>query len=115
MKKTTFELYHNRFMIKTSMLYVEEDPENRTYKIKVEGDNIEEILEHIYLPDRLKDDLRADVVNIVKGYNMLVQGRFYTEETRELCRKYFRDMLKRFCVVHGQFYEFKEDEINDWL
>jgi hypothetical protein len=24
-------------------------------------------------------------------------------------------MLKRFCVVHGQFYEFKEDEINDWL
>ena len=113
MKKTTFELYHNRFMIKTSMLYVEEDPENRTYKIKVEGDNIEEILEHIYLPDRLKDDLRADVVNIVKGYNMLVQGRLYTEETRELCRKYFRDMLKRFCVVHGQFYEFKEDEIND--
>lgn len=113
MKKTTFELYHNRFMIKTSMLYVEEDPENRTYKIKVEGDNIEEILEHVYLPDRLKDDLRADVVNIVKGYNMLIQGRFYTEETRELCRKYFRDMLKRFCVVHGQFYEFKEDEIND--
>jgi hypothetical protein len=24
-------------------------------------------------------------------------------------------MLARFCVIHGQFYEFKEDEINDWL
>ena len=113
MKKTTFELYHYRHLIKTTMLYVEEDPENRTYKIKVEGDNIEEILEHIFLPDRLKQDLRADIVNIVKGYNMLIKGRFYTDETRDLCRRYFRDMLKRFCVVHGQFYEFKEDEIND--
>ena len=95
------------------MLYMEEDPENRTYKIKVDGDAIEEILEQVFLPERIKQDLRTDVVNIVKGYNMLVQGRVYTEETRELCRRYFRDMLARFCVIHGQFYEFKEDEIND--
>ena len=95
------------------MLYMEEDPENRTYKIKVDGDAIEEILEQVFLPERIKQDLRTDVVNIVKGYNMLVQGRMYTEETRELCRRYFRDMLARFCVIHGQFYEFKEDEIND--
>jgi hypothetical protein len=92
---------------------MEEDPENRTYKIKVDGDAIEEILEQVFLPERIKQDLRTDVVNIVKGYNMLVQGRMYTEETRELCRRYFRDMLARFCVIHGQFYEFKEDEIND--
>lgn len=113
MKRATFELYHYRHLIKTRMLYMEEDPENRTYKIKVDGDAIEEILEQVFLPERIKQDLRADVVNIVKGYNMLVQGRMYTEETRELCRRYFRDMLARFCVVHGQFYEFKEDEIND--
>ena len=113
MKKSTFELYYYRHLIKTRMLYMEEDPENRTYKIKVDGDAIEEILEQVFLPERIKQDLRTDVVNIVKGYNMLVQGRMYTEETRELCRRYFRDMLARFCVVHGQFYEFKEDEIND--
>lgn len=113
MKKSTFELYHYSHLVKTVLLYAEEDPENRTYKIKVDGDKIEEVLEKVFLPERIKQDLRADVVNIVKGYNILVQGRFYTEETRELCRTYFRDVLKRFCMVHGRFYEFKEDEIND--
>lgn len=113
MKKSTFELYHYKHLIKTPLLYVEEYPEHKTYKIKVEGDNIEQILEESFLPERLKQDLRADIVNIVKGYNMVIKGMQYTEEARELCRKYFRDMFRRFCVVHGRFFEFKEDEISD--
>lgn len=109
--KTTFTLYRYENLIKTPMLYVEELPDERTYYIKVEGDNIEEILERIYLPERIKMDLRNDIVNIVKGYQMLTATMEYTKENNDLCKKYFRDMLDKFCIVHGSFYQFKEDEI----
>lgn len=109
--KTTFTLYRFENLVKTDMLYVEELPDEQTYYIKVEGDNIEEILERIYLPERLKQDLRADIVNIVRGYQMLTMNMQYTHENNELCKKYFRDMMNKFCMVHGSFYKFKEDEI----
>ena len=109
--KTTFTLYRFENLVKTDMLYVEELPDEQTYYIKVEGDNIEEILERIYLPERLKQDLRADIVNIVRGYQMLTLNMQYTHENNELCKKYFRDMMTKFCMVHGSFYKFKEDEI----
>jgi hypothetical protein len=113
LKRATFELYHFSNLIKTSLIYVEERPESKTYYIRVEGDNIEEILEKIYLPERLKQNLRDDIVNIVKGYNMMVSRLEYTEASRELCKRYFRDMFNRFCVIYGQFYQFKEGEIID--
>ena len=47
MKKSTFELYHYSHLVKTVLLYAEEDTENRTYKIKVDGDKIEEVLENL--------------------------------------------------------------------
>mgnify|MGYP003295420174 CR=1 FL=1 len=109
--KSTFLLYRYENLIKTPMLYIEELPEEMTYRIKVEGDNIEEILERIYLPERLKQDLRADVVNIVRGYEMLTMNMQYTKENNELCKKYFRDMLGKFCMIHGSFYKFEEDHI----
>jgi hypothetical protein len=109
--KTTFTLYRYENLIKTNMLYIEELPDERTYYIKVEGDNIEEILERIYLPERLKMDLRNDIVNIVRGYQMLTANMEYTKENNDLCKKYFRDMMDKFCMVHGSFYKFKEDEI----
>jgi hypothetical protein len=109
--KSTFLLYHFKNLIKTPMLYVEELPEEQTYRIKVEGDNIEEILEQVYLPERIKQDLRADIVNIVKGYQMLTMNLAYTKENNELCKKYFRDMMNKFCMVHGCFYKFEEDQI----
>ena len=109
--KTTFTLYRFENLVKTDMLYVEELPDEQTYYIKVEGDNIEEILERIYLPERLKQDLRADIVNIVRGYQMLTMNMQYTHENNELCKKYFRDMMNKFCMVHGSFYKYKEDEI----
>ena len=105
--KTTFTLYRYENLIKTNMLYIEELPDERTYYIKVEVDNIEEILERIYLPERLKMDLRNDIVNIV----MLTANMAYTKENNDLCKKYFRDMLDKFCMVHGSFYKFKEDKI----
>lgn len=109
--KTTFTLYRFENLIKTDLLYVEELPEERTYRIKVEGDNIEEILDRIYLPERLKQEMRADIVNIVKGYQMITMNMAYTKENNELCKKYFRDMMSKFCMVHGSYYKFKEDEI----
>ena len=109
--KTTFTLYRFENLVKTNMLYVEELPEEQTYYIKVEGDNIDEILNRIYLPERLKQDLRADIVNIVKGYQMITMNMAYTKENNDLCKKYFRDMMTKFCMVHGSFYKFKEDEI----
>lgn len=109
--KTTFTLYRFENLVKTDMLYVEELPDEQTYYIKVEGDNIEEILERIYLPERLKQDLRADIVNIVRGYQMLTMNMQYTHENNELCKKYFRDMMNKFCMVHGSFYKYKEDEL----
>ena len=105
--KSTFTLYRYENLIKTNMLYIEELPDERTYYIKVEVDNIEEILERIYLPERLKMDLRNDIVNIV----MLTANMAYTKENNDLCKKYFRDMLDKFCMVHGSFYKFKEDKI----
>lgn len=109
--KTTFTLYRFENLIKTDLLYVEELPDERTYRIKVEGDNVEEILNRIYLPERLKQDLREDIVNIVKGYQMLTMNMQYTKENNDLCKKYFRDMMNKFCMVHGSYYKFKEDEI----
>lgn len=109
--KTTFTLYRFENLIKTDLLYVEELPEEQTYRIKVEGDNIEEVLNRIYLPERLKQELRTDIVNIVKGYQMITMNLAYTKENNELCKKYFRDMMSKFCMVHGSYYKFKEDEI----
>lgn len=111
MSRTTFTLYRFENLIKTNLLYIEENPEKMNFKIKVEGDNIEEILERIYLPERLKQEMRYDIVNIVKGFQMLTMNMDYTKENLEICKKYFRDMLSRFCMVHGRFYEYKEDEI----
>lgn len=110
--KTTFKLYRYENLIKTDMLYIEELPEERTYKIRVEGDNIEEILNRIYLPERLKQQMRDDIVNIVKGYDLVaMQLGVYTKENNELCKKYFRDMLDKFCKIHGSYYKFEEDQI----
>lgn len=109
--KTIFTLYRFENLIKTDLLYVEELPDEKTYRIKVEGDNIEEILNRIYLPERLKQDLRADIVNIVKGYQMLTMNMQYTKENNELCKKYFREMMSKFCMVHGSYYKFKGEEI----
>lgn len=109
--KSTFTLYRFENLIQTNLLYVEELPEKQTYYIKVEGDNIEEILDRIYLPERLKNDLRADIVNIVKGYQMITMNMAYTKENNDLCKKYFRDMMTKFCQIHGSFYKFKEDEL----
>ena len=111
MKRTTFTLYRFENLVKTDMLYVEELPEERTYRLRVEGDNIEEILERMYLPERVKQDLRQDIVNIVNGYKILTSQMAYTKENNDLCKKYFRDMMNKFCMVHGSFYKFKEDEI----
>lgn len=109
--KSTFTLYRFENLTQTNLLYVEELPEEQTYYIKVEGDNIEEILERIYLPERIKQDLRADIVNIVRGYEMLTMHMAYTKENNELCKKYFRDVLDKFCMIHGSFYKFEEDQI----
>ena len=109
--KTTFTLYRYENLIKTPMLYVEELPEEQTFRIRVEADNIEEILERVYLPERLKQDMRADIVNIVRGYQMLTANMQYTQENVNLCKKYFRDMMAKFCTIHGIFYTFEEDEI----
>ena len=109
--KSTFTLYRYENLIKTDMLYVEELPDEQSYYIKVEADNIEEILERMYLPERLKMDLRNDIINIVKGYNMLTANMLYTKENNDLCKKYFKDMMEKFCMVHGSFYKFKEDQI----
>ena len=109
--KSTFTLYRYENLIKTNMLYIEELPEKRTYLLKVEGDNIEEILERMYLPERLKQEFRDDIVNIVRGYQMLTRGMSYTKENNDLCKKYFRDVLAKFCQVHGSFYKFEEDSI----
>ena len=109
--KTTFTLYRYENLIKTPLLYIEELPEKRTYKIKVEGDNIEEVLDRIYLPERLKQEMRDDIVNIVYGYQMLTRGMAYTKSNNDLCKKYFRDVMQKFCMVHGSFYKFEEDQI----
>ena len=109
--KTTYTLYRYDNLIKTTMMYIEELPDEQTYRIRVEGDNIEEILERIYLPERIKQDLRADIVNIVRGYEMLTMHMAYTKENNELCKKYFRDVLDKFCMIHGSFYKFEEDQI----
>lgn len=109
--KTTFTLFKEVCGDEKIFLYIEELPEEKTYYIKVEGDNIEEELSKISLPDRLKDDLRGDVVNIVKGFNMLMTGKVYNEQNNELCKDYFRFALKKFCQLHGSFYKFKEELI----
>lgn len=109
--KTTFTLYRYEHLVKTNLLYVEELPEEQTFYIKVEGDNIEEVLNRISLPERLKQDLRADIVNIVRGYQMITANMAYTQDNVNLCKKYFRDMMSKFCTIHGIFYEFKEEEI----
>jgi hypothetical protein len=109
--RSTFTLYRYENLIKTPMLYVEELPEKRTYKIVVEGDSIDEILERMYLPEKIKMDFRWDIVNIVRGYKMLTANMAYTKESNELCKKYFRDAMDKFCVVHGTFYKFEEDQI----
>jgi hypothetical protein len=75
--KTTFTLFKEVFGDEKVFLYIEELPEEKTYYIKVEGDIIEEELSKISLPDRLKDDLRGDIVNIVKGYNIMMSGKIY--------------------------------------
>lgn len=111
MKRTTFTLYRFEHLIKTDLMYVEELPEKQTYRIRVEGDNIEEILERMYLPERVKQDLRQDIVNIVNGYKILTSQIAYTKENNDLCKKYFRDMFAKFCQIHGSYYQFKEDEI----
>ena len=109
--KSTFTLYRYENLIKTNMLYVEELPEEQTFYIKVEGDNIEEILERIYLPERIKQELRDDIVNIVKGYQMITANLTYIKENNELCKRYFRDMMTKFCQIHGSYYQFKEDQL----
>jgi hypothetical protein len=42
---------------------------------------------------------------------MLTMHMAYTKENNELCKKYFRDVLDKFCMIHGSFYKFEEDQI----
>lgn len=94
--------------IKTEIVYIEEDVKNKTYFIKVEADKIEDILLKSKLPEILKLELREDIVNIVKDYNKLVEGKFYSDEMRTICNVYFRTTLQKFCMKHGALYTFKE-------
>lgn len=94
--------------VKTEILYIEEDVKDKTYLIKVEGDKIEDILLKSNLPERLKQELREDIVNIVKDYNKLVEGKFYSTEMRTICNNYFKTTLEKFCMKHGALYSFKE-------
>lgn len=112
--KKSFLLYRKESFVgegKTEMVYIEEVPEERTYSIRVEGDVIEDILLNSHLPEKLKMTMREDVVDIVKGYNNLVVGKVYSEEMRQMSYEYFRNTLSMFCMKHGSFYAFDEDDI----
>lgn len=108
MKKMAFDLYRiydNSNKLK--LMHIEEDKENKNYYIKVEADNIEDMLSKMMLPDRLKQQLREDIVIIVKGYNKLITGKFYSEDMVKICNKYFSDTLEKFCFEHGnRLFEF---------
>lgn len=109
--RTTFTLYKYEYLIKTDLMYVEELPDEKTYKIVLEGKNIDELLEAMYLPERLKIQFQNDLVSIIKGYKMLTTGMSYTDANRELCKEYFRAMFNKFCSIYGSTYKFKEDQI----
>ena len=114
MKKYVFNLYRiNMAGEKTVLMHIEEDIPNKTYYIKVEADNIEAMLFSMMLPEVLKQHLREDIVNIVKGYNDLVVGKFYSEFMRESCIKYFTNSLEKFCFNHGtKLFEYDKQEID---
>lgn len=69
---------------------------------------LEDILLKSKLPEILKLELREDIVNIVKDYNKLVEGKFYSDEMRTICNVYFGTTLQKFCMKHGALYTFKE-------
>ncbi len=96
---------------RTVIVYIEEIPEERTYSIRVEGDIIEDYLMLCNLPERLKMVLREDIVDIVKGYNKLIEGKAYSIVMRMTCYDYFRSTLDKFCIKHGALYEFEEKDL----
>lgn len=108
--KSSFTLYKEICGEERIFLYIEEIPEEKTYYIKVECDIIDEELSKITLPERLKQELRADIVNIVRGYNIMMTGKIYNEQNVALCNEYFRYALDKFCMIHGSFYKYREEE-----
>ena len=90
------------------MMYVEELPEEKTYYIKVYGDDIEDFLKTSLLPDRMKQNMREDVVRIVKDYEKFVKGKPYNQDTRNELYDFFRTKFKTFVMTHGIFYSFEE-------
>lgn len=105
-----YRLYDNKDNIK--LMHIEEDPEGRTYYVKIEENNIEDMLSEMMLPDRIKQQLREDIVDVVKGYNALVAYQLYSEEMIALCNKYFSDVLEKFCFEHGtRLFEVRKYEI----
>lgn len=120
-KIKSFSLYRHRGWFnslvekdgRVEIMYIKELPEEKTYFIKVDGDKIEDFLLESKLPEKLKQELREDVVEIVKGYNRLVEGKVYSEIMRHMCNNYFKTALEKFCVKHGSLYSYKEYDINE--
>ena len=70
----------------------------------------EKFLEESTLPDRMKQQMRENVVNIVKNYNKFVIGKEYNEETRLELYDFFRTQLSTFVRTQGIFYSYVEDK-----
>ena len=102
-----FTLYYKN---EIKVMYIEELPDEKNYFIKVYGDDIEKFLEESTLPDRMKQQMRENVVNIVKNYNKFVIGKEYNEETRLELYDFFRTQLSTFVRTQGIFYSYVEDK-----
>lgn len=111
--KKSFSLYKKIDNKDVKIMYMEEDVEDKTYIIKVEGDIIEDFLAKSGLPELLKQHLREDIVDVVKGYNNLVSDKVYNCMMRETCYNYFRNTLEKFRLKHGSDYSFTEDNIEE--
>lgn len=101
-----FTIYYKN---EIKVMYIEELPEERNYYIHVYGDDIEEFLEQSTLPEKMKQQMRDDVVAIVKNYNKFIYGKPYNEETRLELYDFFRTQLSRFVRAQGIFYSFVEN------
>lgn len=111
--KKSFSLYRKLTNEDVKIVYIEEDTTNKTYFIKVEADTIEDFLLKSGLPELLKQHLREDIVDIVKGYNELITGKIYSSMMREICYNYFRNTLEKFKLKHGSDYYFTENNIDE--
>ena len=40
----------------------------------------------------------------------MMTGKIYNEQNVALCNEYFRYALDKFCMIHGSFYKYREEE-----